>query len=386
MNLQQIEDDRRALLRSIISNLNRPTLEDLLVDAGVDHKDVMANVIAANKKDNWRSDENKVNGTPTPQAAIAQPTSVPAISKGIASRPNVASFVAQYAHHITPTTEAKPYTTPYPPLVPIPTSTPKINKKKDKEPITTTFAAPAPVLATPKSRGRGKTKLVQSAPPGPVVTPKPTKKPTRPYSTKKFAGRGPGRWARGTTKDNAAEAKEAKEVKTASGRAVKRTRYTEPESEEEEEEVVEDDDETEEEEESAEPEVVEEPKKTGKRTPLPTSNGKAKRTKRPDERNKEQTMIPVGVVAGVTNVALAGFDRRMGLIFRTSRYNRDGEFVGLGEGLSRSIKREKVDFHPVLAHLTEDELRKEILRRQTKIGYEPPPNRALSGKPGALVV
>ena len=144
------------------------------------------------------------------------------------------------------------------------------------------------------------------------------------------------------------------------------------------------------------PELAKEPKKNGKRTPLPTSNGKAKpptiaastaastTSKASEERSKEQTMIPVGVVVGCSNVALAGFDRRMGLIFRTSRYNRDGEFVGLKEGLSRSIKQDKVDFHPVLASLSEEELRKEILRRQKKIGYDPPPNRTINGKPGVL--
>lgn len=335
-----------------------------MVDAGVDHKAVMANVIAANKKDNWRRDETNFNAI----IPISQTVSAPAASKGIAP------FVTQYAHHIAAPTAARPYTTPYPPLAPIPPFSPGSAKKKGNE------VSPVPAVtvpATPKPRGR-KPKQVHSAPAAPVATPKTAKKPTRPYSTKKFSGRGPGRWARGTTKDNVAE------VKTASGRAIKRTRYAEPETESEGEE--EEDDGDTEPEESEEPGVAEQPKKNSKRTPLPTSNGKPRRTKRPDEKNKEQTMIPVGVVVGVPNVALAGFDRRMGLIFRTSRYNRDGDFVGLGDGLSRSIKRDKVDFHPVLAHLNEEELRKEILRRQTKIGYEPPAGRALSGKPGQLVV
>jgi hypothetical protein len=408
MNLQRVENERRDLLRSIITKLKREALEGLLVDAGLEHKAVMTKVIAANTiPRNWR-DEMKAAATTTPQQAQPQTSEPAPISAGSGL---AASFLAKYQNYdlVTPPTERK-YTTPYPPLKPIPTPAdiivPIITSPKSKK---TTNAK-----GTPKSARTTRTPLPRSAGGGP--TPKSAKsakstnsvrKVGRPLSKKFPVGRGPGRYARGTIKEAVGTPKQEQVVlKTSSGRAIKRTKYTEPDTEEEEEE--EDDDNDDEEEEDPEHElqlegedtemeigddetvaeeeedVLDAPTTNGNTPSEPLSetfkNGKPKKTrapKNPADKNKDQTMIPVGILSGAVNVALAGFDRRMGLIFRTSRYNRDGEFVGLGDGMSRSIKRDKVDFHPVLAHLNEEDLRKEILRRQTKIGYQPPPGRSI---------
>lgn len=406
MNLQRVENERRDLLRSVISKLNREALEGLLVDAGLEHKAVMTNVIAANTiPRNWRDETNGAATTPQqpPQQTPAS-TTTPATTSTNGGL--VAAFLAKYQNYdlVTPPTERK-YTTPYPPLRPIPTPTE----------IVVPIAATSTTKATQAKESPKSTRATRTAlPKGPTTalstSPKSNKsknsakKVGRPLSPKKFPVK--GRFGRATAKESIGTPKqEVVVLKTSSGRAIKRTRYTEPDTTEDEEEEEDDDDEDEdleaEEDDQAdaqedleigddetvaeEDEDVDTPTTNGNSPPSDTTsenykNGKPKKSRaprNPADKNKEQTMIPVGILAGAVNVALAGFDRRMGLIFRTSRYNRDGEFVGLGDGMSRSIKRDKVDFHPVLAHLNEEDLRKEILRRQTKIGYLPPPGRTI---------
>lgn len=382
MNLARVENERRDLIRSIIHKLNREALEALLVDAGLEHKAVMTNVIAANTKpQNWRADlQNAPTTTKQPQQQTFLPTPT-APSSALA-----ASFVAKYSNHdlVTPPTE-RSYKSPYAPLNPIPTTTTPIDNDTSPEPP-----------KKPTTNGVARSATRTSLPSRAIPTPKSTqsnksgKSGKASVATKKTPVRAPTRGVKGTKKEIVDTPKQTQIVATtSSGRAVKRTKYTEVDTEEDESEEEEDteddldmDDETVIEDED---DTVDTPPTTSASTMGPNAflntfqgvNGKQVKAKNTAEKNKEQTMIPVGILAGGVNVALAGFDRRMGLIFRTSRYNRDGEFVGLGEGMSRSIKRNKVDFHPVLSHLNEEDLRKEILRRQMKTGYQPPPGRTI---------
>ena len=80
------------------------------------------------------------------QLKLHIPQQAPTGIKDSATRLEVASFIGQYTHLITPTTQAKPYTSPYAQLVPIPTSSTMIAKKEKKGPIEATFAAPQSAL------------------------------------------------------------------------------------------------------------------------------------------------------------------------------------------------------------------------------------------------
>jgi len=72
--------------------------------------------------------------------------------------------------------------------------------------------------------------------------------------------------------------------------------------------------------------------------------------------------IPVGIAKKRKNVVSAGFDYRMRFHYRLTKYDRDGNLIG-HDG-TPAIRRDLVDFHPTLAHLSEEEFFREVLKRQ----------------------
>jgi len=72
--------------------------------------------------------------------------------------------------------------------------------------------------------------------------------------------------------------------------------------------------------------------------------------------------IPVGIAKKRKNVVSAGFDYRMRFHYRLTKYDRDGNLIG-HDG-TPAIRRDLVDLHPTLAHLSEEEFFREVLKRQ----------------------
>lgn len=75
-------------------------------------------------------------------------------------------------------------------------------------------------------------------------------------------------------------------------------------------------------------------------------------------------LLPVGLLKGHENVVKAGFDRRMYWMYRISQVNREGHNIGMPLEKTVATKREQVDLFPDLRDLSDEDLRKEVLRMQ----------------------
>ena len=73
--------------------------------------------------------------------------------------------------------------------------------------------------------------------------------------------------------------------------------------------------------------------------------------------------IAVGVAKRGKNVVHAGFDYRMRFHWRLTKHDREGNLVAYN-GRTPATSRDKVDLHPTLANLSEEDFYAEVLRRQ----------------------
>jgi len=311
--LERFNNERRALLGSVVGSLPRETMEKLLIGACLNDSIVMQEVIDANANSRKQQAGKDVTFKTSPRDdpfITISGVPVPISKKNAASRPSVQEFAAQYQPALAATS-------------PLPDPT-----------------------ASPKSTSRPK--------------------PTRPYSTKRFPGRGPGRWPRGMRKDGSDMANGGPSTNVRERRSLPtKVAYNEDDDDDE----VEEDDEGEDNGvRSSDEEFPVKKKRSAASAAVAPPLARVRPT------GKESMTVDVGILKGASNVVRAGFDRRMYFNWRVSKYDRDGNFVGIvgrvhsGPG----VKRHEVDLHPTLASLSEDEFRNEVLRRQYSVGFRPP--------------